>query len=164
MKKFRKGNSPVVEKAIPQSEEPESVNGGDGLTKSPNADPVNDSEDDDDDFITNEVKRRLKELRRNSFMALIPEEESCAEEEEEEEGEETGETTSSDWRDVEDEVRQWWGGFDSFYEKYCERMLFFDRMSAQQLNEAGKLLLQWFRLINCHLYCILSSIMRPGSI
>ncbi|PKI75781.1 uncharacterized protein LOC116204590 [Punica granatum] len=142
-KKFRKGNKPNAEKStdekpVPQPEEPKSEHGsGDGLTKSPNADPINDAEeDDDDDFITNEVKRRLKELRRNSFMVLIPEEESCAEEEEED-GEEAGETTSTDWRDVEAEGRQWWGGFDVFYERYCERMLFFDRMSAQQLTGAG---------------------------
>ncbi|KAK1577210.1 hypothetical protein Q3G72_019813 [Acer saccharum] len=71
-------------------------------------------------------------------MVLIPEEESCAEEEEEEE-EEAGETSSSEWRDVEAEGRRWWGGFDAVYEKYCEWMLFFDRMSEQQLNVAGSL-------------------------
>lgn len=144
--KFRKGNklngeTCLEEKPMPQSEEPKGENGCDGLTKSPNVDPINDPEDDDDDdFITNEVKRRLKELRKNSFMALIPEEESCAEEEDGE-GEEAGETASSDWRHIEDEGRQWWGGFDDFYERYCERMLFFDRLSAQQLNEAGKMFL-----------------------
>lgn len=137
VKKFRKGNIPHVEKPIPQPEEPIGENGADGLTKSPTADSVNDAEDKDDDFFMNEVKRRLKELRRNSSMALIPEEESCAEEEEEGEG--TEETTSSDWRDVEDGGRQWWGGFDAFYERYCERMLFFDQKSAQQLSGAGKL-------------------------
>ncbi|KAK4804085.1 hypothetical protein SAY86_003902 [Trapa natans] len=134
LKKLRKGNTRNVEKAIPQPEEPLGENGADGLNKSPSADPVNEAEDEDDDFISNEMKRRLKELRNNSFMALIPEE-SCAEEEEE--GEETEGTTSSDWRDAEDECRQWWGGFDAFYERYCERMLFFDQMSAQQLNEAA---------------------------
>ncbi|KDO43241.1 hypothetical protein CISIN_1g0185341mg, partial [Citrus sinensis] len=67
-------------------------------------------------------------------MVLIPEEDSCAEEEEDEE--EEGETSSCEWRDVEAEGRQWWGGFDAVYEKYCERMLFFDRMSSRQLNLA----------------------------
>ncbi|KAL6509988.1 hypothetical protein OROHE_020605 [Orobanche hederae] len=87
-------------------------------------------DDDDDDFITNEVKRRLKELRRNTFMVLIPEETSPAddgeEEEEEEDGEEEeGETSSSEWRDVEAEGRQFWSGFDAVYDIYSERMLFF---------------------------------------
>ncbi|KAI9160578.1 hypothetical protein LWI28_009605 [Acer negundo] len=148
VRKFRKGHKPLEpekdleNKPVVQEEElqqPKNENGGgvgDDLNKSPNSDLANDVEDDDDDFITNEVKRRLKELRRNSFMALIPEEESCAEEEEDEE-EEAGETSSSEWRDVEAEGRRWWGGFDAVYEKYCERMLFFDRMSAQQLNVAG---------------------------
>ncbi|KFK39348.1 hypothetical protein AALP_AA3G232600 [Arabis alpina] len=96
-------------------------------------------DDDDDDFITNEVKRRLKELRRNSFMVLIPEEEEEGEEEEsylddEDDGEDK---CSSEWRDVVAEGLQWWGGFDVVYEKYCERMLFFDRLSSQQLKETG---------------------------
>ncbi|KAH7564858.1 hypothetical protein ACOSQ2_021652 [Xanthoceras sorbifolium] len=142
VRKFRKGHKPDPEKdseskPVAQQEEPNNENGGGGddLNKSPKNDLANDVEDDDDDFITNEVKRRLKELRRNSFMVLIPEEESCAEEEEEEE--EACETSASEWRDVEAEGRRWWGGFDVVYEKYCERMLFFDRMSAQQLNAAG---------------------------
>lgn len=148
VKKFRKGNKPkgevgLEEQPIPQPEEPKGKSGCNGLTKLPNADAVNDAEDEDDDFITNEVKKRLKELRKNSFMALIPEEGSCAEEEDGE-GEEAGENNPTDWRDVEYEGRQWWGGFDAFYERYCERMLFFDRMGAQQLNEAGKLFLQCF--------------------
>ncbi|KAG6664954.1 hypothetical protein I3843_02G112200 [Carya illinoinensis] len=143
VKKFSKAQKPGTEKdledkPVPQPEEPEIENGGNDLSKSATADPAAEAEeDDDDDFITNEVKRRLKELRRNSFMVLIPEEESCAEEEEEEE-EEEGETRSSDWRDVEAEARLWWGGFDAVYDKYCERMLFFDRMSARHLNEVGK--------------------------
>lgn len=142
VKKFRKAHKPVLEnesevKPVPQPEEPKKENGGDELvSKTNDADPTAEAEDDDDDFITNEVKRRLKELRRNSFMVLIPEEESCAEEEEEEE-EEEGETSSNEWRDVEAEGRQWWGGFDALYDKYCERMLFFDRISTQQLNETG---------------------------
>lgn len=95
----------------------------------------NDEEDeDDDDFITNEVKRRLKELRKNSFMVLIPEE-TCQEEEEQEEEEEE-ETSSSEWREAEAEKVFPWFGFDALYNKYCERMLFFDKMSAQQLKEA----------------------------
>ncbi|TXG69555.1 hypothetical protein EZV62_004490 [Acer yangbiense] len=146
VRKFRKGhkpiepekdleNKPVVQEG--EQQQPKNENGGgpgggvgDDLNKSPNSDLANDVEDDDDDFITNEVKRRLKELRRNSFMVLIPEEE---------EEEEVGETSSSEWRDVEAEGRRWWGGFDAVYEKYCEWMLFFDRMSAQQLNVAGSL-------------------------
>ncbi|XP_022157098.1 uncharacterized protein LOC111023905 isoform X2 [Momordica charantia] len=91
-------------------------------------------EDDEEDFIMNEVKRRLKELRRNNFMVLIPEEDSCAEEEEEE-----GETScgEQEWRDVEAEGRLWWGGFGTLYDKYSERMLFYDRMSMQPLIELG---------------------------
>ncbi|KAJ8770885.1 hypothetical protein K2173_021800 [Erythroxylum novogranatense] len=69
-------------------------------------------------------------------MALIPEEDSCEEEDDEEEGE--GETSSNEWRDVEAEGRQWWGGFNVVYEKYCDRMLFFDRMIVQQLVENGE--------------------------
>lgn len=144
VKKFRKAHKPnpendLEDKPVPQPEEPKKENGGGdslGKTNNNNAEPTAEAEDDDDDFITNEVKRRLKELRRNSFMVLIPEEESCPEEEEEEE-EEEGETSSSEWKDVEEEVRQWWGGFDAVYDKYCERMLFFDKMSTQQLNESG---------------------------
>lgn len=140
VKKFRKARKPTLDqdnegKSIPPHEEPDSENGVDDFSKSVYTDNVADAEDeDDDDFITNEVKRRLKELRRNSFLVLIPEEDSCPEDDEEE-GEE-GETSSSEWRDVEAEGRQWWGGFDAFYEKYCERMLIFDRLSARQLGEA----------------------------
>lgn len=96
-----------------------------------------DDEDDDDDFITNEVKRRLKELRKNSFMGEIPEE-TCPEEEEEEEGE----TRSSEWRESEVEDMYTWCGFDTLYNKYCERMLLFDKMSAQQLKETGIIFLR----------------------
>ncbi|KAJ1685689.1 hypothetical protein LUZ63_017079 [Rhynchospora breviuscula] len=108
-------------------------------------------EDDDDDFITNEVKRRLKELRKNSFMVLIPE---AAEEEADEEGGEEESSSSTardrdgDWIDSA-EVGSGFGfglgldglgafllgGFDSLYDKYCERMLFFDRIIAQLLRE-----------------------------
>lgn len=138
--KFRKsqkadGENDLAAKAVPEPEEPKPNTGGPDQCKSPNADSVAEAED-DDDFITNEVKRRLKELRRNSFMVLIPEEDSCPEEGEDEE--EAGETSSNEWRDVEAEGQQWWRGFDAVFEKYCERMLFFDRMSTQQLNEVGK--------------------------
>ncbi|KAL9247215.1 hypothetical protein vseg_020670 [Gypsophila vaccaria] len=138
IRKFRISRKPKLgvdleEKAVPNPEvlnnESDNVNG-----KTAVADAGVDVDDDDDDFITNEVKRRLKELRRNSFMVLIPEE-SGLEEEEEEEGE--GETSSSDGRDVGSQVEHLYCDFESIYEKYCERMLFFDRISAQQLNEHG---------------------------
>ncbi|KAE8704470.1 hypothetical protein F3Y22_tig00110450pilonHSYRG00199 [Hibiscus syriacus] len=136
IKKLRKVQKPDPEKGlvdnnVTQPEELKDDNGdGDiGLDGSSKPDlAASDVEDEeDDDFITNEVKRRLKELRRNSFMVLIPEEE----EEElylEDDEAEASETSSSEWRDVEAEGRQWWGGFDAVYEKYCERMLFFDRI------------------------------------
>ncbi|XP_044495792.1 uncharacterized protein LOC123218404 [Mangifera indica] len=142
VRKFRKAHkrdpeNDLEDKSVPQSEEPKNENvGGDDLNKSPKTDSSYEYEDDDDDFITNEVKRRLKELKRNSFMVLIPEEESCPEEEDDEE-EEGGEMSYREWRDVEAEGRQWWGGFDAVYDKYTERMLFFDRMIVQQLNVAG---------------------------
>jgi hypothetical protein len=95
-------------------------------------------EDDDDDFITNEVKRRLKELRKNSFMVLIPEEE-CAEVEEDggEEGEEEG-SSSREW--LESDVGDGFPlcGFDSLYDKYCERMLVFHKMIAQLMKDPGE--------------------------
>lgn len=140
VKMYRKAHKPDPENELEDSPVPVpeelKENGGDEKGKAVNADPIAEADDDDDDFITEEVKRRLKELRRNSFMVLIPEEESCPEEEEEEE---QGETSSSEWRDVEAEGRQWWCGFGAVYDKYCERMLFFERMSTQQLNETGKL-------------------------
>ncbi|KAK3004331.1 hypothetical protein RJ639_018555 [Escallonia herrerae] len=137
MKKFRKAHKPNSEndsedKPVPQPEEPKNEN-GDKLGKSVHVDTTTEGDEDDDDFILDEVKRRLKELRRNSFMVLIPEE-SCPEEDDEEE---EGETSSSEWRDVEAEGRQLWSGFNAVYDKYCERMLFFDQLSAQQLNEVG---------------------------
>ncbi|RLN03110.1 uncharacterized protein C2845_PM13G22830 [Panicum miliaceum] len=97
-------------------------------------------EDDDDDFITNEVKRRLKELRKNSFMVLIPEEE-CAEVEEdggEEEGEEEG-SSSREW--LESDVGNGFPlcGFDSLYDKYCERMLVFHKMIVQLMKDPESL-------------------------
>uniref|UniRef100_A0A5B6ZIF4 Ribosomal protein L34Ae n=1 Tax=Davidia involucrata TaxID=16924 RepID=A0A5B6ZIF4_DAVIN len=137
VKKFRKAHKPNPEKdsedkPVLQPEDPKNENGHE-LGKSDNVDSATEAEEDDDDFIMNEVKRRLKELRRNSFMVLIPEE-SCPEDEEEEE---EGETSSSEWRDVEAEGLQVWCGFDAFYNRYCERMLFFDRLSSQQLKEVG---------------------------
>lgn len=145
VKKFRIAHKPDLEKDLedkpaPQPEEPKKENvGGDDLKKSPKTDSSIEFEDDDDDFITNEVQRRLKELKRNSFMVLILEEEA-----EEEEG---GETSSGERRDVEAEGRQWWGGVDAVYDKYCERMLFFDRMSVQQLNVAGKHWLHFYSVL-----------------
>lgn len=140
VKKFRKAHKPNPEKdaedkPVPQPEEPKKES-GDDMSKPTNCDSSGDIEDDDDDFITNEVKRRLKELRRSSFMVLIPEE-SCPEEEEEEEGE----TSSNEWREGDAVGRQSWHGFDDVFDKYCERMLFFDRMSSQQLNETGTFIL-----------------------
>ncbi|GFY97312.1 DUF1666 family protein [Actinidia rufa] len=135
-KQFRKAHKPNPEKdsedkPIPQPEEPNNGQ-SDDLGKSVNFDPATEAEDEDDDFIMSEVKRRLKELRKNSFMVLIPEESGLEEEEEEE-----GETSSSEWRDVEAEGRQAWFGFDAVYDKYCEQMLFSDRVIAQQLKEIG---------------------------
>ncbi|KAM7253908.1 hypothetical protein ACFE04_031590 [Oxalis oulophora] len=136
---FRKPHKPKLEqeledKPVPQPEEPKDQNSNADQSENNDADN-NDIEDDDDDFIVNEVKRRLKELRRNSFMVLIPEEEeTCPEEEEDEENDEVADPC--EWRDVEAEGRQWWGGFDALYEKYCERMLFFDKISVQQLKES----------------------------
>ncbi|XP_071686112.1 uncharacterized protein [Rutidosis leptorrhynchoides] len=98
------------------------------------------AEEDDDDFIMNEVKRRLKELRRNSFMVLIPEEETCPEEEDDDveqqvEDQEKNDGESNQWRDVEAEGRQLWSCFGAFYDNYCQRMLFFDRLTTQLLKE-----------------------------
>lgn len=72
-------------------------------------------------------------------MVLIPEE---GEEEEQEEQEGEGETSCGEpeWRDVEAEGRQWWGGFGAVYDQYCERMLCFDRMSIQPLIQSGMFL------------------------
>ncbi|PIA43867.1 hypothetical protein AQUCO_01800127v1 [Aquilegia coerulea] len=144
IKKFRKVHKPVdpeketEDKPQPSQEEMKmETNGGDNdSNKSSKVDaPTNEiEEEDDDDFITNEVKRRLKELRRNSFMVLIPEE-TCLQDEEDD-GEE-GETSSSDWKSLDVENHQPCYSFDELYEKYCERMLFFDRKSAQLLQEAG---------------------------
>lgn len=133
----------ITEEPLQEHEETKPENGNvDGdECKSANSDAAAEAEDDDDDFITNEVKRRLKELRRNSFMVLIPEEEegSLGEDDDDDNDIGEGETCSNnEWRDVEAEGQQWWRGFDAVFEKYCERMLFFDRMSTQQLNEVSK--------------------------
>lgn len=145
LKRIRKGHKQTPEndsdaKLVQHPQEvPTNQNHPDTLGKSVSVEPEYDhdnEDDDDDDFITNEVKRRLKELRRNSFMVLIPEE-TCPEEEDDDDGEEEGETSSADWRDVEAEGRQFWSGFAEVYDKYCERMLLFDRISAQQLNDIG---------------------------
>lgn len=95
-------------------------------------------EEDDDDFITNEVKRRLKELRKNSFMVLIPEEE-CGELEEDG-GEEDG-GSPREW--LESGIGDGFPlcGFDSLYDKYCERMLVFHKMIAQLMKDPGKKML-----------------------
>ncbi|KAL4560094.1 hypothetical protein LXL04_032242 [Taraxacum kok-saghyz] len=143
MKKFRKPHKPNPEKdsdksqvPVPGPEEPKKDNVVDDLGKSADVDNATEADEDDDDFIMNEVKRRLKELRRNSFMVLIPEE-TCPEEEEPEEEEDEGEASSNEWRDVEAEGRQLWSCFGAFYDKYCERMLFFDRLTTQLLKEIG---------------------------
>jgi len=142
VRKFRKSRKPNLEKEkedkiLAQQEQARSENTEAGVIDSGKGDEI---EDDDDDFITNEVKRRLKELRRNSFMVLIPEEEEEEEEESylDEDDDDGEDKCSSEWRDVVAEGLQWWGGFDAVYEKYCERMLFFDRLSSQQLKETGK--------------------------
>ncbi|XP_027121801.1 uncharacterized protein LOC113768599 [Coffea eugenioides] len=138
MKKFIRSQKPSLEinardKTLPQPEEPKDKN-VDDLDKAVDVDTSStEAEDDDDDFITNEVKRRLKELRRKSFMALIPEEASP--EDGEDVDEEEGDTSSSEWRDVQAEGQQFWSIFDALYDTYSERMLFFDRLIAQQLHE-----------------------------
>ncbi|XP_031501416.1 uncharacterized protein LOC116265036 [Nymphaea colorata] len=86
-----------------------------------------DMEDDDDDFITGEVKRRLKELRKNSFMVEIPEEDGYMEEE----------SSSSEWRDSEAEDSSSCSAFENVYDKYSEKMLFFDKVTAEQMPDAG---------------------------
>ncbi|KAK9726787.1 hypothetical protein RND81_05G237100 [Saponaria officinalis] len=53
------------------------------------------------------------------------------------EDEEESEMSSGEGRDTGFQVQHLHCDFESFYEKYCERMLFFDLISAQQLNEAG---------------------------
>ncbi|XP_068643841.1 uncharacterized protein [Aristolochia californica] len=130
-KRFRKPHVLNAEKDPENSPNPvkseESVNvNGDVVPKEANTpDSTGEMEEDDDDFITNEVKRRLKELRRNSFMVLIPEE-SYPEED----------SSSSEFRESETEEGHPWSGFNTFYNKFCEQMLFFDKMIAQKFQEA----------------------------
>ncbi|CAH8328891.1 unnamed protein product [Eruca vesicaria subsp. sativa] len=135
VRNFLKSKKPNLEKE--EQEQARSENTVPVATDLRKADEIED--DEDDDFITNEVKRRLKELRRNSFMVLIPEEDEEEEDKESYLGEDEGgeDKCSSEWRDVVAEGLQWWGGFDAVYEKYCERMLFFDRLTSQQLKETG---------------------------
>nr|CAB3505046.1 unnamed protein product [Digitaria exilis] len=119
-----------------KAEETEGAGAGNGVAE----EAVEEEEDDDDDdFITNEVKRRLKELRKNSFMVLIPEEE-CGEGEEDggDEGEEEG-SSSREW--LESDVVSGFPlcGFDSLYDKYCERMLVFHKMIAQLMKDPESL-------------------------
>ena len=89
-------------------------------------------------------------------MVLIPEDEN-AEVEEDGDGEEEEEEGSSS--------REWMGsdvgegfllcGFDSLYDKYCQRMVVFDKMITQTLKDSGEkystlcsLYLVWlFRLV-----------------
>ncbi|KAF8392798.1 hypothetical protein HHK36_021035 [Tetracentron sinense] len=145
VKKFRNANKPnpvkgSEDKPVPPLKELKNES-SDDLTKSSKADSATEIEDDDDDFIFCEVKQRLKELKRNSFLVLIPEEETYPEEE--------GEMSSSEWRDSEVEDHHSWCGFDTVYDKYYERMLFFDKMISQLLHEAGI----YFFLIFTHLDC-----------
>eukprot|EP00268_Persea_americana_P029182 TRINITY_DN28243_c0_g1_i2.p1 TRINITY_DN28243_c0_g1~~TRINITY_DN28243_c0_g1_i2.p1 ORF type:complete len:429 (+),score=117.98 TRINITY_DN28243_c0_g1_i2:609-1895(+) len=123
-------------KSVPMEETKKE--GRDDLPKANAADSSREIEedDDDDDFFTNEVKSRLKELRRKNFMVLIPEE-SCPEDEEEEEEEDEEEASSGEWRESEVEDRYPWCGFDTLYDKYCERMQFFDKMIIQLKKEHG---------------------------
>ncbi|KAF6176473.1 hypothetical protein GIB67_011180 [Kingdonia uniflora] len=130
VKKFRKAHKPNVERDLGDepvllTEEVKIEN-----NKVDSEIEVEEEEEDDDDFIEQEVKRRLKELRNKSCMSLIPED-SCLKEDEEG-------RSSSDWRgsEIEDQEPPC-HGFDELYGNYCERMLFFDRVSAQQLQEAG---------------------------
>lgn len=126
--KSNEGKDPVIPETT--QEELKSENGTDQL-KTTAADSNGETVgDDDDDFITNEVKRQLKELRNRRFMVLIPEE-SCPEDEDDDTG-------SSDWKETLVEGRDHCLGFGCFYEKYCERMLFFNKMSAQLLKVVGK--------------------------
>ncbi|PWA48485.1 hypothetical protein CTI12_AA490360 [Artemisia annua] len=155
MKKFRKSQKPQNDAATTtlsqQQEEPnqQNTNNDNDMGKSSNANTTttntrgeedDEDEDDDDDFIMNEVKRRLKELRRNSFMVLIPEEQEEEEEETcpEEQEQEDVNNMNNEWRDVEAESRHLWSCFGPFYDKYCERMLFFDRLTTNLLKEVSQ--------------------------
>lgn len=92
--------------------------------------------EDEDDAI-NDVKRRLKEAKKNSFMVQIPEDENAEVEKDGDEEEEEGSSS-----------REWMGsdvgegfplcGFDSLYDKYCQRMVAFDKMITQTLKDSGE--------------------------
>lgn len=97
-------------------------------------------EDEEDDTIK-DVQRRLKEIRKNSFMVLIPEDENAEVEEDgddEEEEEEEG-SSSREW--IESDVGEGFPlcGFDSLYDKYCQRMVAFDKMITQTLKDSGEI-------------------------
>ncbi|GJN15705.1 hypothetical protein PR202_gb02642 [Eleusine coracana subsp. coracana] len=160
IKKFEKGrknaggkgdvvepdDDPNTGNAAPEEEQKDSIleghaeaveAAGEGNGAVQGEDDDEEEEDEDDDFITNEVKRRLKEMRKGSFMVLIPEEENA---EVEEDGEEEEEGSSSrEW--VESDVVDGFPlcGFDSLYEKYCQRMLVFDKMILQLMKDPGSL-------------------------
>lgn len=103
---------------------------------SSNEKELGDEEEDDDDFITNEVKRRLKELRKNSFMVLIPEEEATPDDDNDN-GDDTMEDTGlADVPFGLEAFNAWLCGFDSLYDKYCQRMLFFDRSIIASLSHS----------------------------
>jgi hypothetical protein len=96
-------------------------------------------EEEDEDYYTNEVKRRLKEAKKNSFMVQIPEDENAEVEEDGEDGDEEEEEGSSSREWVESDVGEGFPlcGFDSLYDKYCQRMLVFDKMITQTLKDSG---------------------------
>jgi hypothetical protein len=96
-------------------------------------------EEEDEDYYTNEVKRRLKEAKKNSFMVQIPEDENAEVEEDGDEGDEEEEEGSSSREWVESDVGEGFPlcGFDSLYDKYCQRMLVFDKMITQTLKDSG---------------------------
>jgi hypothetical protein len=107
--------------------------GGAGLANGGGED--GDEEEDGDDIV-NDVKRRLKEIRMNNFMVKIPEDENA---EVEEDGDEEEEGSSSrEW--MESNIGQGFPlcGFDSLYDKYCQRMLAFDKMITQTLKDSGE--------------------------
>jgi hypothetical protein len=147
-KKSPRGKGEVVESeddanagnVAPEEEQkdgntPEAVEAGGGGNGAVGEGGEEEEEDDDDDLITNEVRRRLKEMRNSSFMVLIPEEE-CAEVEEDVEEEEG--SSSREW--VEPDAVDGFPlcRFYSLYEKYCQRMLVFDKMILQLMKDPGK--------------------------
>ncbi|XP_047070417.1 uncharacterized protein LOC124678586 [Lolium rigidum] len=109
--------------------------GGAGLANGGGEDGEEEEDEEDGDDIVNDVKRRLKEIRMNNFMVKIPEDEN-AEVEEDGDGEEEG-SSSREW--MESDVGQGFPlcGFDSLYDKYCQRMLAFDKTITQTLKDSG---------------------------